>query len=278
MIAEAEKGPRLRGTSVHPAALTRDQVDALYALLIRHYDDSPRDVFERDLFEKDNVILIRDENDGRIAGFSTQMLMRTTVGGEEVAAVFSGDTIIDRACWGSQELVKSFARYCGAVEASLEGRPLYWFLISKGHRTYLYLPLFFREYFPRHDAPTPAFEQGVLDDVARRKFGACYSPATGLIEFPTSHGQLKPDLALVPKGREDDPRVRFFVARNPRFAQGSELACIGRLTPSNLRGLCRKPYEEGMRAALPQRPESGLGYLAELWGRRAVLLPSWSTP
>ena len=278
MISEAQRGPRLRGTSVHPAALTRDQVDALYELLIRHYDRSPREVFERDLFEKDNVIVISDESTGRVAGFSTQMLMRTTIDGEEVAAVFSGDTIIDRLCWGSQELVKSFARYCGAVEMSLEGRPLYWFLISKGHRTYLYLPLFFRDYFPRHDAPTPAFEQAVLDDVARRKFGGLYSASTGLIEFPDSHGQLKPSLAEIPKGRADDPRVRYFVERNPRYATGSELACIGRLTPANLRGLCRKPYEEGMRAALPERPESGLGYLAELWGRRAVLFPSWGTP
>lgn len=244
----------MRGTSVHPAALSRAEVDTLFQLLVRHYDRSPRDVFEKDLFEKDNVIVIRDEGTGEIAGFSTQMLMKAFVDGEEVAAVFSGDTIIDRSCWGSQELVKAFARYTGAVEASLNGRALYWFLISKGHRTYLYLPLFFKEYYPRYDAPTPAFEQALLDQVAARKFGSYYDPKTGLIEFPRSHGQLKPALAEIPKGREEDPRVKFFVERNPRYALGSELACLGRLTPSNLRGLCRKPYEEGMKNALPPVP------------------------
>lgn len=250
-------GPRLRGASVHPLALSRAQVDRLYSLLVCHYDHTPREAFERDLYEKDNVILIRDEATGGIRGFSTQQLMSAELDGTVVRAVFSGDTIIDRSCWGSQELVKAFARYCGAVEASLGGKPLYWFLISKGYRTYLYLPLFFREYFPRLDAPTPEFEQSVLDTVATMKFGDCFSRKTGLIEFPTSQGQLKPELAEVPKGRADDPRVRFFLERNPRYAEGVELACIGRLTPANLRGLCRKPYIEGMGEALPPVPLAG---------------------
>lgn len=276
MPSDATVRRRLQGTSVHPRALRSDEVGILHALLERHYDLAPRETFERDLFEKDNVIVIRDEASGQICGFSTQKLFSTMVQGVPVSAVFSGDTIIDRSCWGSQELVRAFARYCGTVEASLAGRRLFWFLISKGYRTYLYLPLFFREYFPRHDGPTPKFEQQALDALASRKFGSFYSARTGLIEFPRSHGQLKPELADIPKGREDDPRVRFFLERNPRYAQGSELACIGELTPSNLRGLCRKPYEEALRAASPAKPRHAENPPA-IWTPGAVLLPRWGT-
>ena len=56
--------------------------------------------------------------------------------------------------------------------ALLDARPraeFYWFLISKGYKTYRFLPLFFREFYPRHDAPTPAWAKEILDALGRHK-------------------------------------------------------------------------------------------------------------
>ena len=109
-----------------------------------------------------------DARDGTVRGFSTQRVLAATVEGTRVRAIFSGDTVIDRAYWGEQELVRGWSRFAGAVRAEAPETPLFWFLISKGYRTYLYLPLFFARYFPRHDAPTPPFEQAGFVEVARR--------------------------------------------------------------------------------------------------------------
>ena len=57
--------------------------------------------------------------------------------------------------------------------------PLYWYLISKGYRTYRFLPVFFREFYPRHDVATPPVEAAVLYALGRRKFGDSYDGANG---------------------------------------------------------------------------------------------------
>src|SRR5882762_5089180 len=178
----------------------------LYELLERHYEHVSWTQFEADLAEKDAVIVLRDAN-GLPCGFSTQKVMHVTVDGLPVRAIFSGDTIIDPGHWGEQELGRAWCRYVGQVRAADPEIPLYWFLISKGYRTYLYLPLFFKSFYPNCEAPTPAFEQRLLDSLSATKFPNHYRRDSGLIEFPQSHGQLKPHLAEIPARRLRDPHV-----------------------------------------------------------------------
>ena len=206
----------------------------MFAIFAKHYDCVTPEKFLTDLAEKDCVLMLRDEC-GRICGFSTQKILRVSVGGVRVRAVFSGDTIVDRAHWGEQELGRCWCRYVSAIYAEQPDFPLYWFLISKGYRTYLYLPLFFERFYPNYEAPTPEFEHRVLDAVATAKFPFNYRPEAGVIEFTQSQGQLKPHLAEIPQRRLGQPHVRFFLERNPRFASGCELACLAEISPSNMK-------------------------------------------
>ncbi len=141
----------------------------MFDLFARHYDCVSWSRFNRDLEEKDCAILLRDCK-GRISGFSTQKVLRVVVQGISLRAVFSGDTIVDRVYWGEQELGKRWCRYVAGLYAEEPENRLFWFLISKGFRTYLYLPLFFHEFYPRWDASTPDFEQRILDAFASLKF------------------------------------------------------------------------------------------------------------
>jgi hypothetical protein len=161
--------------------------------------------------------------------------------------VFSGDTGIESGFWGGQDLVRAWASFMGEVLAHEPGRRLYWFLISKGYRTYLYLPLFFREFYPRCANPTPPAEQRILDAFATAKFRELYDRATGLISFPRSHGHLTGELAVIPPHRRDDEHVRFFLARNPHYARGTELACLARISPDNLNPFGRRLFLSAMR-------------------------------
>lgn len=226
---------------------------ALYTLLDRYYDHVTLQQFEQDLAEKDTAIILRD-NCGVPCGFSTQKLMQLTVDGRPVRAIFSGDTIIDPTYWGEQELGRAWCRYVGQARAAEPQLPLYWFLISKGHRTYLYLPVFFEKYYPASGWPTPPVEQRILDALAQAKFPDYYDSESGLIVFPESRGNLKPELAVVPPRRLNNPHVRFFLSRNPFYAQGTELVCLAEISPENMRSYPARILEEeelkvaGMRA------------------------------
>lgn len=226
---------RLQSDLLDVRGLSPEERRAMYEVFAHHYDCVCWERFLADLEDKDCVILLRDSTTGEVSGFSTQKLLVCSVDDIPVRAIFSGDTIVDRSSWGDQELGRAWCRYVSAVYCEDPAKPLYWFLISKGYRTYLYLTLFFHEFYPRFDRPTPRFEQRVLDALAGTKFPGAYQPTTGLVLFPQSLGQLKPDLAAVPPRRQEDENVRFFLRKNPRYAEGVELACLAEISPTNMK-------------------------------------------
>ncbi len=241
---------RLIGSVVPVDALVEAEVEALYALCAELYDGVSEARFRADLEEKDWVLLLRDGDSGAIRGLSTILLMDVEMQGEALRVAFSGDTGIDPAYWGGQALVRTWAQFMGELRAQEPSTRLYWFLISKGFRTYLYLPYFFHEFFPRWDRPTPPFEHDLIDTLGRRKYAEDFNPATGLVEFAATHGHLTPALADIPPRRLCDPHVRFFLARNPGYARGHELVCVAELSESNMKGLARRMLLEGRRELL----------------------------
>ncbi len=64
---------RLAGTVVTPQDLGKDQRDRMYELMVAHFDQVSRLTFERDLAEKQWVVVLRDAQTGGIQGFSTLM-------------------------------------------------------------------------------------------------------------------------------------------------------------------------------------------------------------
>jgi hypothetical protein len=215
----------LRARVRRVASLTSAERDAMWALFSVSYAGATRDTFERDLFEKEHVIVLKDAARA-LRGFST--LLRLEVCG--AVMVFSGDTIIAPGFWGQTALQRAFAWYLMAQRLAQPARPVYWFLITKGYRTYLLLSRYFPNHWPRHDAPFPSEEAALLDEVCRRKFGAAWDPATGLLRYAggTSAVRLAKPLADVRERLRDDPDVRFFLDKNPRWAEGDELCCLAR--------------------------------------------------
>lgn len=230
----------LVGTVVSPTELPKDQRDRMFELMAAHFDDVHRHTFERDLAEKQWAVILRDAQTGAIQGFSTLMLVEVEVEGQPIKAVFSGDTIVHRDYWGESELATVWGTFVLSLAESHRGTPFYWFLISKGFRTYKFLPLYFRDYWPRHDAPTPGFEDQLIQALAESKFPGRFDAGTGVIRFDGLKDRLRGDLAEVSEGRLKDPAVRFFLERNPSYAEGDELACIAALHPDNLQPVARR--------------------------------------
>ncbi|HHT21057.1 MAG TPA: hypothetical protein GXZ74_06440 [Tissierellia bacterium] len=208
---------------ISPQDLTRREREQMLRLMTAHYDDVKPDAFFSDLLAKDVVIVLETD---RIVGFSTQRILKLA----DITAVFSGDTIIERAHWGTQHLSQAFARYFfDHPEGVLD-----WFLISKGFKTYRFLPTFFREFYPRYDQPTPPEVKARLDALGSALFPEDYDPVSGVIEYRGVKDRLKADLQEL-SVRQNDPNYQFFITANPGFSKGHDLACLTRLSCDNLR-------------------------------------------
>jgi len=218
-------------------ALSGAQRDEMFALLSQHFDGVTRGQFEGDLAEKNWVVEIRRE--GRLLGFSTLLVCEAQVDGAALTVIYSGDTIVAPEAWGSPALARSWIAAVNHLRAAFPARPCYWLLLTSGFRTYRFLPVFWREFFPRHATPTPPYEQRLLHHLAATRYGTWHDAASGIVRFPRPQ-RLRGQLGVLPAGRAADAHVAFFIARNPGHACGDELACITEIGEHNLTAAGRR--------------------------------------
>jgi hypothetical protein len=212
-------------------ALSDAQCDEMFALLARHFAGVTRAQFERDLAEKNWIVEIR--RDGRLLGFTTLLVCEAEHEGRALTAIYSGDTIVAPEAWGAPTLARTWIAAVNHLRAAAPERPCHWLLLTSGFRTYRFLPVFWREFFPRYDAPTPSDTRGLLDHLARARYGGCY--AAGIVRFPQPQR-----LRALPLPRAQDEHAAFFLAQNPGHSEGDELACITEISDENLTAAGRR--------------------------------------
>jgi hypothetical protein len=250
-LTEASKreAGRLTGRIVPQPKLDARERLAMFDLLSTSFVGVDLGTFEGDLAQKNWAILLEDDG-GQLRGFSTLLVYRSGVGSDldflvggnpvsptrksrsdPMTVVYSGDTIVDRAWWGSSALPLTWLRAVRELAPSQAGEAIYWLLLTSGYRTYRFLPVFFREYYPRVDSEPAA--KSLLDTLAGEQFGDLYDPSRGIVRF-TRPQVLVPELLDVPQGRARDRHVSFFLDRNPGYVCGDELACLTRIDDDNL--------------------------------------------
>jgi hypothetical protein len=200
----------------------------MFALFARYFVDVSWERFLADLQEKTWVLLFRREGGGAVAGFST--VLRTTLDAAPGATfLFSGDTVVDPELWRPRLLERSFFWLIAREKLRAPHRRLYWMLISKGYTTYRILARSFPHGFPRRGAGTPPRLQRLLDAFYGARYRGAYDAARGVIAFQERHGALRGGVAESRTRTLEDPDVRFFLARNPGWRDGDELACIAEI-------------------------------------------------
>jgi hypothetical protein len=217
--------------------------DAAFLLFRNAYEGTSRERFEHDLAEKQHVILLHDRASGALKGFSTVLVRAVDSPRGPATVVFSGDTVIDREYWGQKQLQLAFARLLATLKLRAPLRPLYWFLISKGYRTYLLLANAFPRAVPRDGSADDAALRAILDALAGARYGAQYDAAAGVVRYDTPHERVREGVAPVTDAALANRHVRFFVARNPEHAAGVELACLADV---RLRDLARAVLRIGV--------------------------------
>jgi hypothetical protein len=207
-------------------------------LMTAHYDNVRHEKFFADLAEKQSVLLLYDTSRD-IHGFTTFQVIESSFQGTTISALYSGDTIIAQHCWGQFELFRVYGRLFKTLLYKYT-TPLYWFLLTKGIKTYGLLPLFFRVFYPNVATPTPAFEQHLIDHLADQKFGSAYLKEHGIVRLVPKADRLKSSLAEIPSHKRRKPYVQFFLARNPGYSHGDELVCLTRISASNFSGVAQR--------------------------------------
>ncbi len=128
--------------------------------------------------------------------------------------VYSGDTIVERGAWATAALPKSWIAAVRALRERHPKGPLYWLLLTSGFRTYRFLPVFWREFWPCHDASTPPEVRALMDFLADQRFGALYHRSEGIVRFPEPQ-VLREGLDEVPGGRLGGPSRRVLPEAEP---------------------------------------------------------------
>jgi hypothetical protein len=217
--------------------LDAQRKDCMFRLLRSHFEGVTADVFARDLAEKNLVLLL--ERGGELVGFSTLAAYTTCFDGLPVNVIYSGDTIVSPEAWGTASLPRAWVAGVEALRETLPTGRCFWMLLSSGFRTYRFLPVFWRNFFPRFDAPTPAKMGGLMKKLARERFGLQFDAEAGVVRFDSPQ-RLRAEISKIPDGREKDPHTAFFLSQNPGHARGDELICLTEICPENLTAAGRR--------------------------------------
>jgi hypothetical protein len=216
---------------IQVSELNGSMIDKMVSILDKYYANTTRERFEKDLFSKTAAICLFNPQNDELIGFSTLREFIHQLNGRDYVILFSGDTIIEKEFWGSQELVFGFGAYMISMMKRFPEHEIYWFLISKGVRTYRYLPAFFKEYYPNHKTQPPEKQQQIMDSLATLFFGEDYDQKTGVISVKNAQ-YLKHEYLPGPYPR-NEPEA-FYFKMNPGFVRGDELVCLTALKTDNI--------------------------------------------
>lgn len=215
--------------------ISSDEIEKMFFLHSEYFANVQLKNFIHDLEEKDWCILITDVAEN-VKGYSTIQLIDTTFEGREITFLFSGDTLVAKENWHDNLLSGAFGHFMLYLNETYFDKELYWLLISKGFRTYRFLPVYYKEYYPVYNRETPRKVKALMDHICSKKFGASYDSQKGLVVSNGQTDYLKPQMAVIPDQRKNNPHVHFFLTKNPNYSRGDELVCIANLSRKNLKG------------------------------------------
>jgi hypothetical protein len=258
---DKKKGGVLKAAYARVDKIDVHVIRQMYKVFSQYYENTSWEVFLGDLSKKTGAFILRNPA-GRVVGFSTVMKCRVSVGGRPVHGVFSGDTIIERAYWGSRALQLEFFKFLIAEKARHPLQPIYWFLISKGFKTYLLLANNFFTYFPRHDG-ADGYLGDIIDAYCEQMFPAHYHRERRLLDFGHDYAPLRGDVAdITERMRQDNPKIQFFEDCNPEWRRGTELPCIGEVGWKDILKFslryATKPVSKGRLDALQPQPATAV--------------------
>jgi hypothetical protein len=203
------------------------------------YGNVSRAQFERDLRDKEWVVIGRDSTPGDVWLFSTLRRLFCTIDGKPVVAFYSGDSASRPETHGgatSAGMRLLVRKMYGEMLRRPEAK-FYWFMISSTYKSYRLLSMVFKTYSPAPDRPLTDNERDLIERLSALK-GLEYDRSSGIVRLEN------PSLPLIPDGGDHsgtrDAIAEYFARANPGASTGDRLASITPLTLENLTSLGRR--------------------------------------
>ena len=93
----------MKGDIVRRSMVDKDTRAAMYELFCQQFSGVSFDVFSDDLDEKNWVLLLHSDA-GVLCGFSSMHIYDVRVADEDIAVVYSGDTVVNSETWNDSAL------------------------------------------------------------------------------------------------------------------------------------------------------------------------------
>jgi len=206
---------------------------SMFSLMNDYYENVSREQFLSDLEKKDCVITIKEQ--GLLCGFSTQVLLHRTVGDKNIRILFSGDTVIDKNHRNSLVLPLAWGKMMLSLLKDQPNIPLYWLLTTKGYKTYRYLPVFFKDYFPSPTKELSDFEANILSYIGKELFNGKFDGNRWIIHAKEKDQRLRPGVADITEAKRNKEEIVYFEKMNPNYPLGDELVCLAQFNEQNLK-------------------------------------------
>lgn len=218
--------------------LKTTDTQAMYAIYSKFYQNTSHAIFINDLQHKTGAIVARTRQTNRIIGFSTLTIFDCDLHGKRIRGIFSGDTIVEPEYWGSRCLHVAFYKQILLARLRHPFTPLYWYLISKGYKTYLLLTRNFYDFYPNRNKQDNKLRD-VVSAFSKQQYPDAFDPERMLLDFGDGAPCLDDDIAkITPEIRAQEPDIAYFEDCNPSWRKGTELPCTGEISFSALLKYC----------------------------------------
>lgn len=151
--------------------------------------------------------------------------------GQRILVLYSGNLIFEPNLRGQSLVQREGFRVYLETRLRHPRTPIWLFYDTFSYKSYLMLPNNFRTFWPRHDRPTPPAIAALLDRLGQHRYGEDWNAARGLCR--RGERRLKEGVASVDPAMLSHPHIRYFVERNPGYAEGDMLAVLVPLTAGN---------------------------------------------
>ena len=215
--------------------ISSEDRQAMFDVFSNYYDNVSRETFEKDLEAKDVVFLLLDQREDRIRGFSTLVSLNyKKENGDNVRGLFSGDTIVEKEFWGQGTLGVAFLKYLFMQKLQNPFKPLYWFLISKGFKTYLLMANNFSNQSPRYENVTLGISKILSTHLVLNSMGNIIRVNSDLLSLRKLREKTLLNWVSLRslKMMIENPRIAYFSEKNPAWEHGDELCCLAEMTLS----------------------------------------------
>jgi hypothetical protein len=227
-------------TAVHATAgLSQRHWDEIWTLT-EEFFDVEREFAETELRRRQRIAMFR-MNDS-LLGIAAIDVHPVEFRGRKLIAISTAHVLIREAWRGRNLIQKLGARTFLATRLRYPLRPIYWFFDTFSYKGYLLLPRNFRQFWPRHDRPTPDSRAALIDQLATQMYGPAWRPARGVV-VRSGQKRMRSSAAPLVLGPGTDPELEFFARANPGHAEGDMLVCLCPLTLSNWLSVAQKALQ-----------------------------------